>query len=74
MVTTPQRLPQRAIEQTCEVINLIDYLLTKRTIQRNDEFADTARRIRRHAERANTLICRAWFAEDSTGDLPPDVA
>ena len=74
MATVSERHPQRAIEQTMEVINLIDWLLAQRTIQRNAQFRETARRIRRHAERANTAICRAYFTGDSAGDLPLDAA
>lgn len=71
MPTRGEKHPQQAVEEACEVITLADYLATHATIRRNAELRATIAELRKHAERANGHICRAWLRSDHLGDLPP---
>lgn len=74
MPTRASKYPQQAIEQACEVISVADYLATHPVIRRHDELGLAVRRLRHHAERSNSYVCRAWLRSDTLSDLPDDAA
>lgn len=71
MPTRGDKHPHQAVEETCEVISLADYLSSQIAIRRHKELHEVVVRLRQHAERANGHICRAWLHNDHLNDLDP---
>lgn len=61
----------RCIEHQMEAVAIIDTLLQRRTIHRNQEYSQSLRQIRLHIVEANAATCRSLFRGDTLSDLPP---